>query len=210
MTESSGPSLLDRLVLQARQGDCAALGSLLEQYRAYLHLLARMQVGRKLRPKLDASDLVQETFLKACRQFAGFRGTTEAELVAWLRRILASNLADWLRHYCGTARRNIRLEKTLPEAMDRTSRVLAGGLISPRSTPSRHAAREEQAVQLANALARLPEDYREVLVLRHLEGQTFPDIARQLGRTLASVKGLWVRALARLRRALEPDHELGA
>jgi RNA polymerase sigma-70 factor (ECF subfamily) len=70
------------------------------------------------------------------------------------------------------------------------------------STPSRHAARREQAVLLAEALERLSEDYREVIVLRHLEGLTFPDVAKRMNRSEDSVQKLWVRSLASLRRSL--------
>src|SRR5262249_22895207 len=95
----------------ARTGDRQALGRLLELYRNYLRLLARLQVGRRLRGKADPSDLVQEAFLAAHRTFAQFAGTTEGELVDWLRQILASKLVDLARRYLGTARRDVRLER---------------------------------------------------------------------------------------------------
>src|SRR5439155_18589150 len=96
------------LLRQARAGDGAALGQLLELYQNYLLLLARLQIGRRLQSKVDAADLVQETFLEAHRHFAQFRGTTEEELVSWLRHILAANLANLVRRYLGTRRRDIR------------------------------------------------------------------------------------------------------
>ena len=96
----------------ARAGSVSALGELLELYHGYLSLLARLQIGRRLQGKVDAGDLVQETFLGVHQHFAQFRGTTEAEFVCWLRRILASKLADILRRYCGT-RRDVRLEREL-------------------------------------------------------------------------------------------------
>jgi RNA polymerase sigma-70 factor (ECF subfamily) len=190
----------EELLRLARAGDGAALGSLLEMYRNYLTLLARLQVGRRLQGKVDAADLVQETFLEAHRHFAKFRGTREAELVSWLRQILATSLAHLVRRYCGTQRRDIRLERQLGEELDQSSRALNGGLVAPGSSPSQRAARREQAVLLADALGRLPDDYREVLILRHLEGLTFPEVARRLGRTVDSVEKLWTRALVRLRQ----------
>jgi RNA polymerase sigma-70 factor (ECF subfamily) len=186
----------------ARAGSVPALGRLLELYRGYLALLARLQIGRRLRGKVEAADLVQDTFEEALRHFPGFRGTTEAELVCWLRHILAGLLANVVRRYYDTRGRDVRLERELADALDQSSRALDQGLVAAHSTPSQRAARREQAVLLADALGRLPEDYREVIVLHHLEGLTFPEVARHLGRTVDSVKNLWARGLAQLRRSL--------
>src|SRR5947209_7804048 len=119
----------EQLLGQARAGNLAALGQLLELYRSYLSLLARLQLGRRLQQKADPADLVQETFLTAYRHFDQFQGTTEAELAAWLRQILASRLAKLVRHYWGTGRRNLRLEQELAAELDRSSRVLDRGLV---------------------------------------------------------------------------------
>lgn len=192
---------VNQLLLRARAGDGAALGQLFEQCRGYLTLLARVQVSRRLQGKLDAADLVQEAFLEAHRTFAHFRGATEAELTSWLRHLLASHVAMAVRRYFGTRRRDVRLERELADELDRSSRFLHQGLADRHSSPSQRAARREQAVLLAEALGRLPEDYREVIILRHLVGLTFPEVARRLGRTVPSVKNLWTRALALLRRS---------
>jgi RNA polymerase sigma-70 factor (ECF subfamily) len=192
----------EQLLQRARRGNRAALGQLLQLYDHYLALLARLQIGKRLQGKLDPSDLVQETFLEAHRDFAQFCGSSEAEFVSWLRQILATNLANLVRHYYGTRRRNVRLERELAVDLDQSSQVLDRGLAAAQSTPSQQAARREQAVLLADALGRLPPDYREVIILRHLEGLTFPEVARRLGRTQDSVEKLWARGLARLRRSL--------
>jgi RNA polymerase sigma-70 factor (ECF subfamily) len=190
------------LLQSARAGEGAALGRLLEAYRNYLTLLARLQVGRRLQGKVEESDLVQETFLEAHRDFARFRGATEGELMGWLRQILASNLADAVRRYHGTSRRNVRLERDLAAQLDQSSQALDRGLVDRSASPSERAARRERAVLLADALEQLPTAYRQVLILRHLEELSFPDVARRMGRTLDSVKNLWVRALARVRDVL--------
>jgi RNA polymerase sigma-70 factor (ECF subfamily) len=192
----------EELLALARSAGGAAVGRLLERYRDYLALLTRVQISRHLQGRVDPSDVVQETFLAAHRDFAGFRGRTEAELVSWLRQILAARLADQVRRHLGARRRDARLERRLAEAVDASSEGLARGLADPRPSPSESAARREQAVLLADALARLPEDYREVIVLRHLEGLSFPEVARRMARSAGSVEKLWVRALVRLRRSL--------
>jgi RNA polymerase sigma-70 factor (ECF subfamily) len=192
----------EQLLHLARAGSSAARGQLLELCRGYLTLLARVQVSRRLQGKVDAADLVQEAFLEAHRTFAQFRGATEREFTSWLRHILASQVAMLVRRYLGTQRRNVRLERELADELEQSSRFLNQGLAAKGSSPSQRAVRREQAVLLAEALGKLPEDYREVLVLRHLEDLSFPEVARRMDRTVASVKNLWTRALALLRRSL--------
>src|SRR5947199_10526972 len=111
----------ESLLEEARSGDAVALGRLLEQYRHYLALLARLQIGRRLQGKVDASDLVQETFLDAHRHFPQFRGTTEGEFVSWLRQILAGRVALLVRHYHGTQRRDLNLEPQIAGELDQSS-----------------------------------------------------------------------------------------
>jgi RNA polymerase sigma-70 factor (ECF subfamily) len=173
----------------------------LESYRVYLDLLARIEIGRRLRKKVDASDVVQETFLEAHRNFGTFRGSSEAEFVAWLRSILAARIANLVRHFVGTQARDVRREEGLEVDLDQSSKAIDRGLFALQSTPSQQVVRREQGVLLAAALARLPDEYREVVVLRHLEELPFPEVAARMGRTVDSVQKLWVRALARLRQS---------
>lgn len=190
------------LLEQIRSGNETALGKLLESYSAYLTLLARVQIGRRLQGKVDPGDVVQEVFLDVHRQIGQFRGTTEAEWSAWLRRILAGHIALLLRHYLGTKARDINLECELQAQIDQSSIMLDQGLLANHSTPSQHASRREQSVLLAEALAKLPEDYREVIILRHVESLSFPEVAGRMKRSEDSVQKLWVRALANLKRTL--------
>ena len=193
----------DQLLTQARLNPEAGLGPLLEKHRSYLSLLARVQIGRRLQGKADSADLVQETFLEAHRHFPLFQGRTAAEFVHWLRQILAARLAKLVRRYLGTKGRDVRLEQELEQELARSSHALGKAFVAGQSTPSQQAVRREHAVLLAQALERLPRDYREVLILRHLEECAFGDVARRMGRTVESVKKLWARALPRLREELE-------
>jgi RNA polymerase sigma-70 factor, ECF subfamily len=197
---STDPELL--LVL-AKEGDGDSLGRLLERYRNYLILMARMQVGRTLQGKFDAEDVLQDTALAAHRSIGRFRGRSEQEFQAWLLRILASVLANLVRRFRGTKRRDPRLERGLAEDLDRSSRALERGLVAAHSSPSQQASRREQAFLLADALGKLPDDYREVIILRQLEDLSFADVALRMQRSEDSVKNLWVRALARMRLAME-------
>jgi RNA polymerase sigma-70 factor (ECF subfamily) len=199
---AEGARELEELLSVARGGNEAALGQALERYRAYLTVLARVQIGRRLQGKAEAADVVQEAFLEAARQFPRFRGEVEAEFISWLREILAGCLAHLIRHYFGTQRRDVRLERELEAELDNSSRALVMTLASPQSTPSERASRREQDGLLADALQTLPEDYREVIVLRHVEGLSFPQIAERMGRSLDSVEKLWLRAVTRLRQSV--------
>jgi RNA polymerase sigma-70 factor (ECF subfamily) len=165
-------------------------------------LLARLQIDRRLQGKVEAADLVQDSFLEAHRDFAQFRGTTEKELAAWLRQILVSNLANLVRRYRRTQRRDVRLERQLAVELDQSSRMLDVGLVARQSSPSQQASRREQAVLLAEALGQLPDDYREAIILRNLEGLSFPEVAGRMSRSQDSVKKLWARALTQLRSLL--------
>ncbi len=190
------------LLSLAKAGDRGALGRLLERYRNYLALLVRLQVGRRLRSKVDIDDMLQEISLEIHRKISLFRGGSEREFLAWTRRLIGSILANQVRHYLGTRSRDARLERALVDELDRSSFALNDGMIASQSSPSHQAVRREQAVLLADALNELPEDYREVIILRQLEGLSFPDVARRTGRTLDSVKNVWLRALDRLRLSL--------
>jgi len=191
----------EELLERARKGERESLGRLLESYRNYLMLLARLQIDRRLQGKVDTSDVVQDTFLAAHRDFGQFRGSTEQEFLAWLRQVLVYRLANLMRRFFGTQRRDVRLERQMDDELDRSSQMAQAFILS-QTSPSGKASRREQAVLLADALKRLPAEYREVVVLHHLEDLTFPQVAERMGRTVGSVEKLWVRALAALRHSL--------
>jgi RNA polymerase sigma-70 factor (ECF subfamily) len=115
---SQHAELPEALLRRARAGDQAALGELLELYRNYLRLQARTLIGSALRVRLDPSDLVQETFLEAARDFGHFAGNTEGELVAWLRQVLVRNLADQARRH-QSQKRDTRRGESLEALLDR-------------------------------------------------------------------------------------------
>lgn len=191
----------ERLLGLARAGDAAALGRLLELYRNYLRLVARALIGQALRVRLDASDLVQETFLKAAREFGQFLGSTEPELTAWLRRILVNTLTDQAKHHRRQAR-DYQRQESLEAMLDRSSEAVQQALATPSQSPSAHAVRREQAVLLADALEKLPADYREVFILRNLEHIPFDEVAARMGRSPGAARVLWKRAMDRLSQRL--------
>jgi RNA polymerase sigma-70 factor (ECF subfamily) len=195
--------IVSSLIEEARQGQPGALARLLESYRNYLRLLAPTGIDDSLRGKANPSDLVQETLAKACERFGQFRGHTEAELATWLRQILARNLADLVRRYRMARARQVARERSLEELLDASSAALGNLIAQHGSSPSRSAQRRELSVVLADALADLSEDHREVIVLRSLEERDWDEVAGRMGRSAGAVRLLWTRALKQLRPLIE-------
>ncbi len=180
-------------------------GGALGKYREYLVMLATVQLDPRLREKLDPSDIVQQTLLDAHQKRDQFRGETEAEKAAWLRQILARNLVDALRTF-GRAKRDVARERSLEAALEQSSHRMEAWLTAEQSSPSQKLDRHEQAVRLADALAKLPESQREALVLQHWHGWSLAEIAQQMNRSHAAVAGLIKRGLKQLRGVLqEPE-----
>jgi RNA polymerase sigma-70 factor (ECF subfamily) len=160
-------------------------------------------VDRRFRGKFDPSDIVQQTLLEAVRAWPQFRGRTEAELAAWLRQILARVLTHEARHYLDARRRDLAREVSLEQALAESSDRLGEAALATGTSPSQHAIRHEQELRLAEALSRLPDDYREVILLRNVESLPHDAVARRMERSVGSVRMLWLRALACLRQELE-------
>jgi RNA polymerase sigma-70 factor (ECF subfamily) len=169
-----------------------------ERFRAYLRLLARTRFPAMLQGKIDPSDLVQQTLLNAHRASDQFRGQTLAEQTAWLRRIFANTLANAIRDFTREAR-DVGLERSLQASLDESSLRLEAWLASDHTPPAEAAERNEELLQLADCLAKLPEVQREVLLKRYCEGCSLAAIAEQLGRTRPSVASLLRRGLSSLR-----------
>ena len=175
-------------------------GPPLEGYGGYLHqLLASKSIDPRLRGRIDPADVVQQVMVKALARWDQFRGRTPGERAAWLKAILANYLIDLARE-CG--RIPDSLERSLGEALERSSARLEGLLAAEQSSPSEAVMRQEAAVRLARALERLPEDQRIALELRHLRDLPVPEVARRMGRTTAAAAGLLRRGLAELRVVL--------
>jgi RNA polymerase sigma-70 factor, ECF subfamily len=178
-------------------------GANLERFRDYLRLLARLQLPARLQGKLDPSDLVQQTLLRAYQALGEFRGLSMGELSAWLRRILTHVLANAVRDF-SRGRRDVALERSLEAAVEDSSLRLENWLAVADPTPGEAADRNEQLLTLATALTTLPQDQRDALLLRYYEGMSLAEVAGQLGRTRPAIASLLRRGLAQLRKAF-PD-----
>ena len=197
--------------LDIRAADPDAFGHLLDSYREWLKLLTRVEIDRRLQAKLDDSDIVQETFCMAIRDRASFRGSSPRQLAGWLRGILSHVLANEVRRYLRSrkrrADREVALEEDIRRGLGRSSLALGQALAASGTSPSARVAREEDGLRLAGALARLPEAHREVVRLRGLQDLPHEEIARRMGKSVAAVKMLWIRSLARLKREMDREGE---
>jgi len=189
---------LDQLLTAARAGSREALGDALELCRQYLLAVANRQLNPALRSKGGASDIVQQTFLEAQRDFGKFQGDSVEALQAWLKHLLLNNAADFARGFQDTDKRRIDREVGLPGGTSDAGGDLAGDT----PTPSVNAMAEEQAAKVRRALETLPEDYRQVIVWRYQEERSFAEIAERMGRTENAVRKLWFRAIERLEQEL--------
>ena len=173
----------------------------LERFRGYLHLLARLQAG-SLQTRTEPSDIVQQTMVQALAGLDGFRGTSDAELAAWLRQILARQLANLSRDL-GRQKRDVSRERSLEAALDQSSSRLQVFLAAKDASPSQQVQRDERMLLVSTALAELPNAQREAIVLHHLQGKSLDEVSHQLQRTTVAVAGLIKRGLRTLRLRLQ-------
>jgi RNA polymerase sigma-70 factor (ECF subfamily) len=185
---------------EARAGSRESLGKLFDLCHGYLLSVARGELDPHLQAKGGASDVLQETFLEAQRDFAGFRGSTDKELLAWLRRLLLNNLSNFSRDYREAAKRSI--EREVP--LDNGSAGAAEAVPSDSLSPSAHALAGEQREALERVLQRLPADYQEVIRLRYQEELSFTEIAALMQRSSNAVRKLWLRAVEQVRKEMAP------
>lgn len=174
----------------------------LDQYRHYLRVLADMQLDPRLRAKEDVSDVVQMTLVHAHRDLDGFRGTTEAELRAWLKAILSHTVINLAKKY-QTKKRDVRLERSIDQQLQESAIRIAGQLPANQSSPSQHLQLQERAEQLADAMSKLLEDEYTAVMLKHVHDWKVAEIAQHLNRSPEAVAGLLRRALKKLRRTMQ-------
>ncbi len=206
---SDAPSSNVRQLLRAAQaGDAEPMGKLLALYRNYLLVLASTQFDRRLRRRLNPSDLVQDALLAAHRDFKQFNGENERQFLAWLRQILINCLHRAVETHLKTKMRDMRCEISLEQVtatLDRSAINLVDMLAGKGASPSEPLHARERAVDVANQLARLRPQYREVIIMRNLQGLSFEEIAERLERNAGAVRMLWLRAIARLKESAQAE-----
>lgn len=181
-------------------------GNDLERYREYLGLLVRMQLGARLRGKVDLSGVVQQTLLEAHHALRLPKSSRlrESNQAAWLRQILANNLRDEIRKVTARTRDAAR-ERSLEAALTQSSSRLEAWLVADQSSPSQQAMRQERLLALADALAGLPPDQRLAIELHHLQGLPLAEAANALNRDKGAVAALLYRGLKKLRTLMQEE-----
>jgi RNA polymerase sigma-70 factor (ECF subfamily) len=181
--------------------------SAFRRYRGYLRFLAESKLDARLRPKIDPSDIVQETMLQAFRAWGDFRGQSEGERLAWLRQILIRTLLHTVRDF-GRARRDVAREQPLVRVADQSSACLEALCAADQTSPSQLAVRGEELLRVVNELEGLPELQRAAVVAYYWQGRTLGEIAAELERTPPAVAGLIFRGVKRLsaRLATATEH----
>lgn len=194
-----------KLIELARAGSSDCLGELLDRYRNYLKLLARTKIPHWVQRRAGSSDVVQEVCVQAHQSIGQFRGASEGEFLAWLRTVLASRLNRLLEQHVDAEKRDIRREQSLVEmanSLGRSSVRLEELLVDRAQSPSAVLQRSELLVAMSNLMAQLPDDYRQVILLRHVDGLSFAEIAERMERAQGATRMLWFRAIDRLRELL--------
>jgi RNA polymerase sigma-70 factor (ECF subfamily) len=197
-----------QLFMSARDGSTSCLGQLLALYTNYLKLLVSAQLDSRLRARTSPSDIVQESFFEAHRDFGEFRGQSIGEFVVWLRRIVVNNILRVVEQHVQAEKRDVRREVSLEEIgrrLEQSTVRLETLLAVQMESPSGCASRREDEIRVADTLAQLPRDYREVIVLRNIEGLSFEEVAQRMERTAGAVRMLWLRALKKMRDELKTE-----
>lgn len=195
------------LLERALAGDAESLGNLLENYRAYLTVLAQRYLDSRLQGRLDPADIVQVTFLEAQRDLASFRGHQIEELLGWLRNILRNNVASAHQKHLFTQKRSAGREISNSPTDSRPA--LTDLAPAETTSPSQRLMRDEAAVYLANCLEGLPETQREALRLRYVEGFSLKQLSVQMNKSEMAVAGLLKRGLQTLRERMITDSSSG-
>ena len=172
------------------------------QHEHRLSVLARLEINRRFGGKFDPSDVVQQTLMEAWQGWERMQARDEPQRIAWLRQILAHQLARFVRHHQGTQKRDVGRELSIDQSLDQSARRLDAFLVAHDPSPSQIVSAQEQLDRLAQVLEELPEDYRQVILLRNLEELSHAEVAERMGRSEAAVRMLWIRALAALSAAL--------
>ncbi|MCC9601899.1 sigma-70 family RNA polymerase sigma factor [Stieleria sp. JC731] len=176
--------------------------AVIANYEPYLRMLARTRMRQAYQAKIGASDMVQQAMMQAVAGFDGFRGSTEAELMAWLRQILAHHLCH-LDRDLHRDKRDIRREQSMEQKLAASSMRLEGLLAGGDRTPSQNVAFGESVVQISQAIAKLPEAQADAVRLHYLEGMKLSEVAEELGKSTGAIAGLLHRGMKALRKQLD-------
>lgn len=193
------------LVALAKEGNESALNQLCSVYGERVRRIIRLRLDQKLRPKLDSVDVVQDVLILALGGLKDFTYRNEGDFLRWLSRIAENKLRDILDKFHADKR---DIHKKIP--FRKEGRSTEGGFVGPAepigtTTPSVIMRKKEALDRLEKALDELKPEYKEVVVLKRIEGLSHAEIAERLGKNAGAVRMLLARAMAALTLAYGKD-----
>tara|TARA_R110002049_G_scaffold182485_2_gene350359 strand:+ start:98643 stop:99275 length:633 start_codon:yes stop_codon:yes gene_type:complete len=206
MANHAKPATPAELLRLALEGDRESLEQLLASYCGYLYVLSRAHLDRRIHHRVSPSDIVQETLLEAHRDIANFRGTDIEEFTGWLRQALVHNIAHAVGAHMLAAKRSVRREQVIGNvsaSIEQSHQGLSSLAVDQERSPASEMGHQESLSELASALDQLAPDHQMVIMLRHLQGLGFAEVAKRMERSPGAVRMLWLRAIEQLRLAME-------
>ncbi len=180
----------------------AALESLLSLARPRLLRLVALRMSNRMGRRLDAEDIVQETLVTAARRFDEFKANRRVPVFVWLRGLAIERIIEANRQHLGAAKRSLRREESKQQWLNHSSSELLKQWALDSKSPSQIISDRQRADDLKQALQELPENYREIIVLRFFESLTIAETAASIGCTVSNAKVLQFRALKRLEKTM--------
>ena len=199
----------EQLLGEARQGDADAVNQLIERHRDAIWRLVRMRLDRKIQQRVDVSDVVQDVFIEANRRLTRYLENPVMPFHLWLRQIAKDRIIDAYRRHRVSAKRSVDKEHQGRVALgpDQTSLALVNQLVDGEMTPAAAVTRRELAERVEQAIAELPEQDREILLMRHYEQLSNQEVADTMGLSQPAAGMRYLRAIRRLRETLLADGE---
>ena len=197
------PDEMHDLVVKACDGDASAMAELFDHFRSRLRRMVEVRIDPRLNGRVDASDVLQETFLDVVQGAKDYAKHEDFPFFLWLRLMTGRRLMNTHRQHLGAQKRNAAMEvNRARRAPDATSMSIANFLVGNMTSASRVIQREESRARLEAALEEMDPIDREVITLRHLEELSNNEIAQELGLSKAAASNRYVRALTRLKKIL--------
>ncbi len=196
------------LLAQKQAGDEVAWNQLLDRHRQALHRMVQLRLDRRIRQRVDVSDILQDVMIEANRRIDRYLENPLMDFHLWIRQIAKDRIIDAHRRHRVTARRSVDREQApvIAGGMNHSTMNLAARLTDSDLTPAARAIREEMTLQTEAALELLPECDREVICMRHHEQLSNGEVAEGLGISVAAASMRYLRALKKLRSLMLPDN----
>jgi len=195
----------ESLLSAARSGDSGAVNRLLEKHRGPVRRLVEMRLDRKVRRRVDVSDVVQEVMIDANSRLQKYLDNPAMAFHLWVRQIASDRIIDTYRRHRASAKRNMDREQpmSVPGPADQSTIELAAAILDPELTPAAAATQREVAEQIERVIQQLNEQDREVILMRHYEHLSNQEVAEVLALTAPAASMRYLRAIRRMRELLE-------